>query len=94
MRHLNISLRRTILLRKNNDAGAERQRKLHEKNQSGELNMRELSHLTAAAITSLAALQGWSEWLLAGRAFLIMEFSHCKHACFLAGAAMLERALA
>lgn len=32
--------------------------------------------------------------LLAGQVCLIMEFSHCKHACILAGAAMLVRALA
>lgn len=92
--HCSISLRRTLLLRKTMML-AQRDRENSRKKNSDKINVSKLSHSISVAIMNLAI------WVLrmkliiwAGEVCLIMEFSHWKHACVLAGANVPERALA
>lgn len=79
---------------KNNDAGAGRQRKLQEKKIKEEklekFNERKLSY---SGVHWLPVQVSTGNYLTI-QVFFFMEFSHWIHACVLAGAAMLLRALA
>lgn len=81
MRHRNISLRNPPV-EKNNDACAKRDNSRKKPKRLNKYVLDETVNYVSVAIVSLVRL-----------VCFIMEFPHCSHACVLAGAAMLVRAL-